>query len=56
MENHSKINACDGDLYDEFGDSVTISGDMLIIGAPGKDFWKNPSMRFYLQDTDFGMK
>jgi len=37
MTETAKLTASDGATYDEFGCSVSISGDVVMIGAPGDD-------------------
>jgi hypothetical protein len=34
----AKLTASDGDEFDKFGTSVAVSGDTVVVGAPGDDF------------------
>jgi hypothetical protein len=47
-----KLTASDGAAYDDFGVSVSISGDYAIIGADGDDDWGNKSGSAYIFKWD----
>ena len=48
MENEIKLTASDGVSNGEFGSSVSISGDTLLVGAPGKYGGKGAAYAFVL--------
>ena len=49
-----KVTASDGAYADEFGYSVAIDGDTVVIGAPAKDSWTGAV--YVLRTTDGGAK
>ena len=50
----TKITASDGELRDEFGRSVSISGDTVVIGAPKNDDNGSNSGSAYIFNRDQG--